>query len=64
MTTGRTERRELQYKIFRGTFTSWDALCQAACDFATSIGPERVASVSHSHSATGGDGVIFVWYWD
>jgi hypothetical protein len=52
----------LRYEMFRaGPLTKWEALFQRAADFATSRGPDRVVSISHS--SDGGDGVITVWYW-
>jgi len=51
----------MRYEMFRGTLTSWEDLFQRAADFATSLGPERVAGISHSSDS--GDGVVTVWYW-
>ncbi len=43
-----------QYRIFRGTMTTWNTLFTDAAKFATSVGPERVISVAHSETrATG-----------
>jgi hypothetical protein len=50
-----------EYRIFRGTLATWDALFKQAADFATRLGPERVISISHS--ADHSDGVVTVWYW-
>jgi hypothetical protein len=50
------------FQHFRGTWSSWEELFQRAADFATSVGPERVISISHS--ADKNDGVITVWYWE
>jgi hypothetical protein len=49
------------YRIFRGTMTTWDALFDEAAYFASSVGPQRVISISHSEDAN--DGVVVVWYW-
>lgn len=51
----------MRYEMFRGTLTSWEDLFQRAAEFATSLGPERVAGISHSSDS--GDGVVTVWYW-
>ncbi len=48
-----------RFKVFRGTFTSWNSLLKDAVAFATEKGPENV--ISHSSSDT--DGVVTVWYW-
>ena len=52
----------VQYKVFRGTLASWEALFQEASRFATVVGRERLIGISHScdHS----DGVVTVWYWE
>jgi hypothetical protein len=54
--------RTVQYKTFRGTFASWDELFSQAAAFATTLGEERVISISHS--ADQSDGVVAVWYWN
>lgn len=51
----------LAYRIFRGTWTSWEELFREAAEFANSLGPERVVSISHSEDNN--DGVVAVWYW-
>ncbi len=51
----------LAYRVFRGTFTSWEELFKEAAQFATEVGPERLVSISHS--ADSGDGVVTVWFW-
>ena len=45
----------------RGSLKSWAALFQEAADFATTLGPERLISISHSQ--TGVEGIVTVWYW-
>ena len=50
----------LTYKIFRGTFTTWENVFDEACAFANSIDPQRVVSISHS-DANGG--IVTVWFW-
>ena len=51
----------LNYRIFRGTLATWDALFSEAAEFATEVGPERLACISHSEDNS--DGVVTVWYW-
>ncbi len=48
------------HKMFRST-KSWDKLFNDATDFATSLDPEKLISISHS--ADSADGVVTVWYW-
>jgi hypothetical protein len=50
----------MSYRVFRGTFASWERLFSEAAEFATSIGPERVISISHSADT---EGVVTVWFW-
>ncbi len=50
------------FRTFRGTLVSWTALFTDAAAFATSLGPDRVISISHSSAKN--DGVVTVWYWD
>ena len=49
-------------QYFRGTFATWDDLFEEAAQFATSIGSERLISISHSEEKD--EGVVAVWYWD
>jgi hypothetical protein len=51
-----------RYRIFRGTMTTWDALFGEAAAFATTLGPTRVISISHSEDRS--DGVVVVWFWN
>jgi hypothetical protein len=50
------------FRTFRGILSSWESLFSQAAAFATSLGPDRVISISHS--ADHSDGVVTVWYWD
>ena len=50
------------FKVFRGIWTSWDELFAEAAAFATEIGSVRLISISHS--ASGSEGIVTVWYWD
>ena len=49
-------------KYFRSSFTSWESLFAEAAEFASTITPDRLISISHS--ADRGTGVVAVWYWD
>jgi hypothetical protein len=49
------------FQTFRGRFATWESLFADAAAFATTLGRERVISISHS--ADQGDGVVTVWYW-
>ena len=49
---------QMNYKMFRGSFTTWDALFDEAAAFATELGETRVLSISHSCSGT--DGVVTI----
>jgi hypothetical protein len=52
----------VRFQSFRGRFESWETLFSEAANFATSLGPDRVISISHSEDHN--DGVVTVWYWD
>jgi hypothetical protein len=49
------------HRNFGGRWADWETLFERAAEFAGSIGPERLISISHS--ADNGDGVVAVWYW-
>jgi hypothetical protein len=51
----------VRFEIFRGVLASWDELMEQAAAFATTVGPERLISISHSEDKD--DGVIAVWFW-
>lgn len=51
----------VRYEIFRGTFSSWPELFDKAAEFATTLGAERLITISHSEDKD--DGVVAVWYW-
>ena len=51
-------KRVVQFKVFRGAFSKWETLFAQAAEFASSLGPDRVISISHSQ-----DEVVAVWYW-
>ncbi len=50
------------WRVFRGSFASWETLFNEAAAFAGGIGPERLISISHSSDHH--DGVVTVWYWE
>ena len=50
------------FRLFRGTFASWEQLFDEAAAFATQVGPERLISISHSEDEN--HGVVAVWYWE
>lgn len=51
----------VEFETFRGTWATWETLFQNAARFASSLGPERLISISHSEDEN--DGVVTVWYW-
>jgi hypothetical protein len=51
----------VEYRMFRGTFETWEKLFELAASFATEIGRERLIGISHSEDDD--DGVVSVWYW-
>lgn len=54
----------VRYRLFKSARKSWETLCDEAAAFATTVGKERLINVSVSQADTGGQGVIFVWYWE
>ncbi len=58
----------VRFKVFESGFKSWEAIFEEAAAFASSIHPERLISISHSHgwSVLKGQsmGVVTVWYWE
>jgi len=51
---------KVAFKIFRGTFTSYSTLFREAAEFASTLDPEKLVSISHS--SNGGEGIVTVWY--
>lgn len=49
------------FKVFRGLLKTWNNLFLEAADFTTTLGPERLITVSHSEDHN--EAVITVWYW-
>ena len=52
---------KVKFEVFRSSFKSWESLFQQAADFANSIGPDNLISISHSEDQN--EGVVTVWYW-
>ena len=52
----------VQFKMFRGTLSTWNTLFTQAAQFASTIAPEKLISISHSADSL--DGVVTVWYWE
>lgn len=52
---------KVNYRLFRGTFSTWDELFGQAAEFANRIGPINLINISHA--VAGSDGTVTVWYW-
>lgn len=52
---------QVRYRLFKSVMKSWEDLCADAAAFASTIGRERLINISQAD--TGGQDVIFVWYW-
>jgi hypothetical protein len=52
---------KIDFKMFRGTIAPWEELFSQAAEFASTLRPEELISISHSED--GNDGVVTVWYW-
>lgn len=48
------------FKTFRGVFASYASLFRDAAKFASTLPPDALISISHSSS--GGEGIVTVWY--
>ncbi len=55
-------RRRVGFKLFRSSLLSWESLFAQAAEFASTIGPRRLISISHSEDRN--EGVVAVWYWE
>jgi len=55
-------RRRVAFRVFRSQWFGWEQLFGEAAAFATSVGPDRLVSISHPEDKK--DGVIAVWYWE
>ena len=51
----------VRYEMFRGIMASWEQLFEQAAAFASTLGRERLITISHSEDKD--DGVVVVWYW-
>ena len=49
------------HRRFQGVLKSWESLFDEAARFASSVGPDRLISISHSEDAN--VGIVVVWYW-
>jgi hypothetical protein len=54
-------KMNVNYRVFRGTWTSWETLFNQASEFASLLNARQLISISHS--ADGAEGVVTVWYW-
>jgi hypothetical protein len=54
--------QSVKFKVYRGVWASFDSLFCEASEFATSVGKDRLISISHSEDKD--DGIVTVWYWD
>ena len=52
----------VKYRIFRGSWVSWESLFNDVAAFASRVGPKRLINIAHSESRTS-EGVVTVWYW-
>ena len=48
------------FEVFRGTLVTWDDLFSQAAEFAGTLPPTDLISISHS--ADQSEGVVTVWY--
>jgi hypothetical protein len=61
---------KVQCKMFSSSTKKWDQLIAEASSFASGVGRERLVNISVSASGgtdlfgLGGQGAIFVWYWE
>jgi len=57
-------------QTFVSGIKSWEKLAAEAAEYATQVGKERLINISVAAagggalSGLGGEGVIFVWYWE
>lgn len=52
---------EARFVMFRSSTSTWETIFANAAEHATSLGPGRVISISHS--CDNQDSVVTVWYW-
>jgi hypothetical protein len=48
--------------MFKSSVKTWQTMLNEASDFASTIGEQRVISISHS--CDNNTAVVVVWYWD
>lgn len=53
---------KMRFRRFNAVIKSWETVLQEAADFASSLGRDRVVTISHSEDHNKYD--IVVWYWD
>lgn len=51
----------VDFKIFRSSTRSWEALFEEAAEFASEVQPEHLINISHSEDNN--EGVVVVWYY-
>ena len=53
---------QLKFRRFSALIKSWETVLQEAAEFASSVGRDKIVSISHSedHSRS----IVVVWYWD
>ncbi len=52
---------KVAHRHFRGTLVTWETLFDEAAEFASTLSPERIITISHSSDHS--DGIVTVWYW-
>ncbi|MFN0020976.1 MAG: hypothetical protein ACKVP0_22180 [Pirellulaceae bacterium] len=52
---------QARFRIFKSGTSPWKTIFSAAASFATTLGPERLIGISHSHEQN--LGLVTVWYW-
>jgi hypothetical protein len=52
----------VQFKVFRSSFSSWEALFKEVAEFASALPTDRLISISHSEDQN--EGVVCVWFWE
>jgi hypothetical protein len=51
----------VRFKVFRGIVATWSELFTKAAEFANTLEPNRLITISHSEDQQ--DGIVAVWYW-
>lgn len=52
---------QARFRIFKSHTSPWPKIFATATAFATTLGPERLIGISHSHEQN--LGMVAVWYW-